>query len=193
MWIKEIAWNPWVQGVGWVAALEWLNTVWSNFHSLYDASIWDVIGSVSGAVDAWLEMTWFNSAIATNEIFGNIALAGSGLWAMALSNKVLKDLWLNSGEWNTFWMKNLARYGLNTAATLSAISAWSVALPYIVWWSIAYWAWKHGWTASKETLKWIYSWVWWVAKNIITSPYAWYKAIKNSKWKWNFKINPQTN
>ena len=185
-------WNPWVKGVLWVAALEWINTVASNFHWLYNAEIWDLIGSVAWAVDAWLEMTWINSAIASNLLFENIASAGSWLWAIALSNKVMKDFWLVS-EWNTFGLKNMARYAVNLAAGGSAIAAWSAAIPYIIWGSIVYWAGKHGWIASKETLKWIYSWVLWTAKNIITSPIAWYKAIKNSAWNWNFKINPKTN
>jgi hypothetical protein len=110
---------------------------------------------------------------------------------MALSNNVMKDFWLVS-EWNTWWLKNMTRYAANIAAGAGAFAAWSAALPYIIWGWVVYWAWKKGWTASKETMKWLYSWIWGVAKDIITSPIWGYKAIKNSFWMWNFKKNPQT-
>jgi len=179
--------NDWVKWVGWIVALDLINTLASNFHWLYNAEIWDLIWSVVWAVDSWLEMTWINSAIAS---FEQIASGASVLWAVALSNEIMKDFWMVS-EWNTWGLKNIARYLVNWAAGIWAFSAWSAAIPYIIWGSITYWAGKHGWKASKETLKWIYSWVLWTAKSFIKSPFDWIKAIKNSYWDWNFKINPQ--
>jgi len=175
--------NDWVKWVWWIAALEWINTLASNFHWLYNAEIWDLIGSVAWAVDSWLEMTWINSVIAS---FEKIASGASGLGAMALSNKIMKDFGFDSWEWKTFWMKNLLRYWVNTTAAVWAFSAWSAALPYIIWGSITYWAGKHGWKWWKEWFKrsiWT-AWglTWWAVKWAL-------KWAKN--WaKWEQRINP---
>lgn len=192
MWLPAIFWNSWIKWVWWVWALEWINQVVWNLSWLYSPEVWDTIWAVAWAVQGWLEASGVNWYLASNPLVSSAVDVWTWLWWMALSNSVLKDFWLVS-EWNTWGLKNMTRYAINWAAWATAFAAWSAALPYIIWGWAVYWAWKKGWVASKETLKWLYSWIWWVAKNIITSPIWGYKAIKNSFWAWNFKKNPQTN
>lgn len=189
MWIKDILWNKGVQWASFVPAIDAINTIWWNLTWLNSgAEFWNVFWNVKWAVDSILDMTWANTLMASNPLLSQTLLAW-GAWL--LSNKVLKDLWL---VWEkTLWVKNLTRYALNWAAMLWTYSAWTVAAPYLAAWAWAYFIWKHGWKFWKEIPKAIYSGIGWTLKNIITSPIAWYKSIKNSAWSWNFKINPQTN
>lgn len=174
-WILE---NKWVQWVGWVAALEWVNTLGSHFHSLYDAHIWNVVWSISWSVNGLLDMVWVNSLIASGELAWNVAATGTWLWAAMLSNKILKDLGLESEEWKTFWAKNVLRYWANIAAGLTTLWATSAAMPYIIWGSITYWAGKHGWHYWKEALKrWVWAWYWVVAWIPVSGLVWWYKSV----------------
>ena len=183
--------NTWVKATAWVAAIEWLNTLTSNYHSLYNAQIWDVIGSVSGAVDWIMDMTSVSWILASNPLLETVASGATWLWAWMLSNNILKDFGLDSWEWNTWWTKNLIRYWINWVSTLWAFWAWSAALPYILWGSAVYWAWKHWWRYSKSVAKrvgWTAWWAtWWVAKWAVV---WWWNSIK--AWvKWEQKLNPK--
>lgn len=179
MWIKDIAWNSWVQGLSFLPAIEWINSIVTN------ENFWTVFWETKQLVEGVLNTTWANTLMATNPLVSSALLAW-GAWL--LSNKVLKDLGL---VWEkTLWLKNLTRYALNWAAILWTYSAWTVAAPYLAAWAWAYFIWKHGWKLGKEIWK---RWLWtawgltwwlvkWAAKWLWNSTKAWVK--------WNQKVNP---
>ncbi|PID86353.1 hypothetical protein CSB08_01160 [Candidatus Gracilibacteria bacterium] len=145
--IKRLSNNEGIKGLAGAAALEGINTVSSDFHSFYNAEIGDLTNTVSGAVDGVLDRTGISNLLTSNPL---IAQGATGLGAMVLSNKVLKDLGLKGKEGEKLGAKNVIRYTLNSAAAVTGLTVGSAALPYILGGSITYWAGKHGWKFGKE-------------------------------------------
>ncbi len=189
--IKRLSNNEWIKWLAWAAALEWINTVSSDFHSFYNAEIWDLTNTVSWAVDWVLDRTWISNLLTSNPL---IAQGATWLWAMVLSNKVLKDLGLKWKEWEKLWAKNVIRYTLNSAAAVTWLTVWSAALPYILWGSITYWAGKHGWKFWKEIAnRWLWT-IWWLTGWAVKWALKWAKSWlkwEQFKWEGSEKINPK--
>ena len=179
MWVKDIAWNSWIQGLSFLPAIEWVNSLITN------ENLWTIFWETKELVDGVLNATWANSLMMANAWIST-ALLTWGAWL--LSNKVLKDLGL---VWDkTLWVKNLTRYALNWAAMLWTYSAWTAAAPYLLAWAWAYFIWKHGWKLWKEVWKrWIWTaWglTWWLVK--WAAKWLWNSTKAGIKW--DQKINP---
>jgi hypothetical protein len=160
-WVAKGIWVP-------AAVVAWVDT-------MTNSPVWESAWQVAWLVNNVLEL--IPASISS--------LAIPALWAVSawlLSNQIIKDLWIEKK-----WLK----YSINWAAMLWwlawSVAWWTVAAPYLLAWSAAYWAWKHGWKYWKEAWKRVVwtAWglTWWAVK------WAWKSAWK---WmKWEQKINPQ--
>ena len=174
MWIKDF-WKS----ITWVPLIAWGLSFWAD--KLLNNGMWTLIWDTKALVDSamWLVPAWAWEMIAS--WVGWIS-------AWLLSNKALKDLWL---EWTKF--KNGLRYVLNTWAVVGWYMAGTAAAPYLAAWAISYWIWKHGWD---YWIEWVKRWVWtvwgltwwlvkWLAVWTFNSAKAWLK--------WEQKLNPVIN